>query len=379
MSGGRRQAYTRPTMARPVSKDRVRADILRLCQTATDPVAFYTEANLLIGKVMPFDLSCWHQLDPSTLLATSHYNEFGMPAPAGWAYNEYQVDDVLKFADLAKATPPAGTLRAATQGHPERSERYRELLTRWGFGDEARVAFVDADTCWGAAVFLRGREHRDFVAGEAAFLAEFSRPIAQALRRSLLAMALAADEGDDAPGLLVLDSAGRIDSLTQAALRWISQLVEVGTDAPEQVPVSVTSVAAATRSDPSVRPGGVARARALTRGGRWLVLHGALLEGTSSGKVAVIIEPARSPEIAPLVVQAYGLSRREREVAELVLQGRSTNEIATALFVSPYTVQDHLKAIFEKVGVRSRREMVSRFFSDHYKPALIASGQLSGH
>jgi len=46
----------------------------------------------------------------------------------------------------------------------------------------------------------------------------------------------------------------------------------------------------------------------VTRAGRWLVLHGALLEGTADGRVAVIIEPARAPEIAPLVVQAYGLS-----------------------------------------------------------------------
>ncbi|MHB8399590.1 MAG: hypothetical protein ACYDCI_11765 [Candidatus Limnocylindrales bacterium] len=68
---------------------RVRADVIRLCQTAVDRLVFYGEANRLIAKIAPFDLSCWHQLDPATLLPTSHYNEFGIPAPAAWAHNEY--------------------------------------------------------------------------------------------------------------------------------------------------------------------------------------------------------------------------------------------------------------------------------------------------
>ena len=375
--GGR--AYTPATVDIQGRRERGRADLLRLCQTSSDPFAFYAEANRLIGRVVPFDLSCWHQLDPATLLPTSHYNEFGLSAPAAWAYNEYLVEDLNKFADLARSDPPAATLSGATDGHPERSPRYRDLLTYEGFRDELRVAFVDTETCWGAALFLREQARADFTPADASFLAELSRPIAQALRRSLLMLALAADDEDEAPGLLVLDSNGRIESLTEPAARWIAQLVEVGAGEAEHVPASVAAVAAAARSEPGHRLAVPARARAMTRGGRWLVLHGALLEGTANGAVAVIIEPARSAEIAPLIVQAYGLTPREREVAELVLQGRSTSEIATRLCLSPYTVQDHLKAIFEKVGVRSRREMVGRFFTEHYQPSLVATGQLAAH
>ena len=60
---------------------------------------------------------------------------------------------------------------------------------------------------------------------------------------------------------------------------------------------------------------------------------------------------------------AHGLTNRETEVALAVLRGESSKEIAAALFLSPWTVQDHLKAVFAKTGVRSRRELSMRLFT----------------
>ena len=118
---------------------------------------------------------------------------------------------------------------------------------------------------------------------------------------------------------------------------------------------------------PDMRP----YARLRTRTGHWLAMHGSRLLGQAGrAPLAIVIEPAQPVAIAPLIVQAYELSARERELTQLVLQGLATNEISAALHVSVNTVQDHLKAIFQKVGVRSRRELVAQIYARHYQPDL---------
>ena len=75
---------------------------------------------------------------------------------------------------------------------------------------------------------------------------------------------------------------------------------------------------------------------------------------SNHGETIIIVEPPRPQELAWLRVSAYGLSERERAVMDLVVRGASTRQISQALYISEYTVQDHLSNVFDKVGVRGR-------------------------
>jgi DNA-binding CsgD family transcriptional regulator len=84
----------------------------------------------------------------------------------------------------------------------------------------------------------------------------------------------------------------------------------------------------------------------------------------------IIIEPAGPREVTWIKATAYGLSDREKEVVELVVRGASTRQIAATLYISEYTVQDHLSNVFDKVGVRGRKALVKRLFYDNLYPSL---------
>jgi len=110
--------------------------------------------------------------------------------------------------------------------------------------------------------------------------------------------------------------------------------------------------------------------------GTWLVVHGATLHGGEGGQRVVVIEKVAPRELAAVIVRAYGLSSRERQVAELVLRGLPTKQMAQALQLSPHTVTDYLRSLFDKVGVRSRRELAARVLVEHHLPRMFRSTEV---
>jgi DNA-binding CsgD family transcriptional regulator len=352
-------------------RKRVRDEVVRLSARGLDVASFFDEAGAILRKAVPFDGFCSMTVDPATMLLTSHiaHDSVRPEDVPRLGRNEFLEEDVNKFGVLARAPRPAGLLTDATEYLPERSPRYREILRPNGFRDELRFTLLDDGACWGWVALYRREESGDFEVTEATLTASLSELLARGLRRAILLAGVPTDDTPDTPGLILLAAGGTVEAMTPAAERWLSELIAAAPAAGD-LPAVVNSVAyrallTARGGDPEG-----ARARVPTSGGTWLVIHGSVIGDPAEGRIAVILEPARSPEIAPLIVAAYGLTPREREVTQLVLHGLSTAEIAGRLHLSEYTVQDHLKAIFEKVGVRSRRELVAQIFFQHYVPRL---------
>jgi DNA-binding CsgD family transcriptional regulator len=151
---------------------------------------------------------------------------------------------------------------------------------------------------------------------------------------------------------------------------------EGGSDGRPPVVVQAAADRARVKAAGSDAGGSTATARVRTRSGRWLTVRGSVLGTGPEARAAVILEPARLPELAPLIADAYGLTPRERAITQLVARGFSTGEISDRLFLSPYTVQDHLKSIFEKTDVGSRGALVARLFFEHYAPRLATESQV---
>jgi DNA-binding CsgD family transcriptional regulator len=369
---GFRIAARRARMCEMAAAERVRDAVVRLSTRGLDVASFFDEAGATVRKGIAFDGFCSMTVDPATMLLTSHiaHDSVRPEDVPRLGRNEFLEDDVNKFAVLARAPQPAGVLTDATEHVPERSPRYRDILRPNGFRDELRFALLDGGACWGWVALYRGEGSGDFELEDAALAASLSQLLAEGLRRAVLLAAVpATDDAPGAPGLILLAPGGAVEAMTPAAERWLSTLIAAET-AEGDLPAVVNAVA--YRALLAARGGTAegARSRVPTSLGTWLVIHGSVIGDPAEGRTAVILEPARSPEIAPLIVAAYGLTAREREVTQLVLHGLSTAEIAAQLHVSEYTVQDHLKAIFEKVGVRSRRELVAQIFFQHYVPRL---------
>jgi DNA-binding CsgD family transcriptional regulator len=347
----------------------VRSDILRLAHRGLGVRDFSLAVARALRRAVPFDGVCVITLDPATLLPTGHVIENGLPDSTMARYMEIEIrePDVGKFVDLAHGPQRAMSLSAATDGVLDRSRRHRELRGPNGFGDELRAAFVGDSGAWGAIVLLREAGTPDFTAADARLLAALSQPLAEGLRRATLLTAASGSEDDgDEPGtgLLLLAVDGSLETQNAAARLWLDEL---GADPTPGalLPLAIRTVGLRARAADAI-----ARARVRTRSGRWLVVHGTMLGDGPQSRTAVILEQARSPELAPLIADAYALTARERAVTQLVAQGLSTSAIGRRLFLSPYTVQDHLKSIFEKAGVGSRGELVARLFFDHYAPRL---------
>jgi DNA-binding CsgD family transcriptional regulator len=331
-----------------------------------DVVTLWREVSEIVAPLVPNMAGpCCYTLDPASLLITSHFNPaMYYELPEEMLRDEYYAEDVHDLASVARSAAGVSTIHEAAGGDPSGSPRWRANMEMGGDQELLVALRTRSGATWGGLGLYRSPGERAFSPDELAFLRELAPALAGGLRRALLLGEARDPDAPDPPGLVVLTSSLEIESVTPGTERWIEDLP--GASYGGALPAALVSVARA-----ALRPGEMAIARVLTDSGTWVVLHAAALTGSRrEPRVAVIVEPAHPARIAPLLMSAYGLTEREQDITQLVLRGESTKQIADELVVSPHTVQEHLKSIFEKTGVHSRRDLVGKVFFSHYEPRL---------
>ncbi len=359
------------------ARELVRERILRLCTAGLDSRTLQTEVMAALRRAVPCEAWCIGTIDPATLMLTGSIGEgYPMKGSGRFLEIEYGEPGPNKYAELARRTPPVGTLVHATGGDLETSTYWRDICRPAGLRDELRAALVVDEACWGSLALARAPSTPDFSEHEAEYLAALSSPLAIGLRASLVVDNPPLKDSAFGPGLIVLAEDMQPEGISPAGQRWLEELRDSESDWMGPLPNCVYAVVTRLRQLESIEqilPDLMPRVTVRLASGQWLSVQASRLRATDGHRqLAVIIEPAGPAELAPLIVSAYALTSREREIAELVLQGLSTKEIATTLFITPGTVQQHLKTIFDKIGVRTRRELVSQIFDRQYLPRIKA-------
>jgi DNA-binding CsgD family transcriptional regulator len=349
-------------------RDRARTDLARLAASRLDGDGFRSEAAAILRRAIGAD--GWYSLlvDPGAGLPT---RQLGENAIVGQSIRDF----CLRHPELTGfpwqfPAGPVSVTSAVTGGDLARDAAWRETFGPAGMGDQIRVKLVADGMCWAQLHLHRDSDGRFFTTDDAALVAEVAPLLATRLRDGLLTTRFA--DVDDAragdhlePGTILLDEDLLVTASTPAAWSWVDRLGLVSPGGGEPLPTSVYAVATrvalswARGADPPAS----AQARLQAADGRWTVVRAAPLIGAAAGYV-ITLEAARSQDMAPLLMRALSFTARERDVARLVVDGLSSSDIAQALFISVYTVRDHVKAIFGKAGVSRRQELIAVLAGD---------------
>ncbi len=347
------------------------AVITQTCRAGLEPDALRAAVLPRLRRAVPVDALWWASVDPATLLFTQAYRE-EIPGETGpyLVENEFLRDDVNKWTELARDGSGVRTLAGATDGELRRSARYRDIFEPLGLADELRAVLRARGAVWGFMCLHRERGAA-FSPEEESFVRRIAPHLADGMRLGLLLQSARGDDLAESPGLILLAPDNSVVGRNSAADQFLQELNGYGGG---EIPVEIYSLAARLRrADASIS---LPQLRVRTRAGRWIVLQGSLVSSKDPSAVAVIIQEATPEEVAPIVMRLYGLTEQERTLSGLVFQGYSTHAISERLHIGEHTVQDHLKSIFDKTGVRSRRDLVATVFRQRYQPRMKRSDPL---
>jgi DNA-binding CsgD family transcriptional regulator len=309
----------------------------------------------LLGKlrrVVSFDGYVFLLTDPETAVGSSPLAE--VPTPLLGALPRLIRAKYLTAANRWTALDPGqvALLSAVSDGDP-----LRALLSEHDVTDVVSLVFRDRFGCWGFLDLWRAGGV--FTAADARRVAAFAEPVTAALRETQADTFAARPSSKSRPGPVVLLLSPELDVIGQTPQthEYLQTLIPAE-QGRAPVPASAYNVAAQLLAVESGVDDHRPRARVHLSAGLWLTLRAARI-GTD---IAVTIEESTPAERLDLFSRASALSMRESELLTYLVSGADTREIASRMFLSEHTVQDHLKSVFAKTQTRSRKALLARAF-----------------
>ncbi|MFJ8216500.1 helix-turn-helix transcriptional regulator [Bacillus cereus] len=320
----------------------------------------------LIRKVIDFDAACFTTIDPISFLSTGAYTDPSVEKIHPQLFmNEFLEDDFNKFKYLTEHSPHVASLSMATNGEQKKSSRYRNILKPASFGDELRGVCMSKGNCFGHLSLFRGSTSPTFHIDDCKYLAAIVPIAGEALKKALSIPF--SEKKVIGTGTIIVSEDFNLLYWNQEGNDWLSNLRKNEQLHIKEMPRPIRAVCSKVKAN-EYNVGCMNREETVCiplAYGHFLIVRASRLECTSSfqGGYVVLFERARPEEIFPLIMEAYSFTTREKQVIRKILTGMSTKELAQELCISIYTVQDHLKSIFEKTGVNSRNELVWEVFS----------------
>jgi DNA-binding CsgD family transcriptional regulator len=355
-----------------IRADRIRRELVALAASGAGVTQVHERAIELVEQTVCSDLTCWAMIDPESLAIssmTSGRTRIPQEYEPLLAESEYGGSDPATFADLA--CTGRGVARASDLPVDEvaRSLRHSSVWRPLGLPREVRVIFRLDGTCWGGAGFVRSGP--DFSDRDLEFLALVAPGLAAATRAAAVHAPATHPPDDQGPAVVLTSATGDPLSFTSAARTWRDRVEEV---AHGRMTVVLRAATFGARSSSS----GIFRARIRDAHGGWILVRATAMFGGDEPQTVVTFESAGGSDLTGLLLAAYGLTAREREICSDVVAGYATSDIAQRRAITANTVQDHLKSVYAKTGVRSRAELAARLrFGPATEPAGAGSPQVS--
>lgn len=351
----------------PRAPQALSSTIRDVATTSLDSFEFRGRALAAMHACVPFDAACLAVTDPVALvpiaLTTSGYDAGIYPTVLDIEYGPgYEPG---RFETMRRRRVPIRTLREATGGRVRRSRFYADVLAPHGLRDEVRMLFRGSDgVVWGACTLARAGQS-SFTDAEVARLGHTLTDVGDGLRTTLFRTSTPGPaEAEVGPAVAIVSPHNEVELLTGAARAWFGRL-GWGDDGRRASSVPAVTAAAWLRRSGQ----GSVALRARTRDGEWVVLR-AGWSTAPRGSVVVSLERAHLPDVATLAATSFALTGREAEVLTHLLAGESREQMAKALCISPWTVQDHLRSIYAKTGTSGRRGLVALLVHTEYVPRL---------